>query len=253
MKSMAISSAAIFISVVTLFAAQAASAEPQPRADQRTITVNGDAEIKVEPDEIILTLGIETQDKDLARSKDLNDDIAGKLLAALRGLGIDRKHIQTDYLNIEPVYENYARPENFIGYFVRKTFVVTLKDISKFEDVLSASLDAGVNKVQGIQFRTTALRKHRDEARALAVKAAREKAIALAGELGQKIGEPYSISETGSGWYSWYGSAWWGGRGGGMFQNVSQNAGGGSLGDESVIAPGRISVNASVTVVFEMQ
>jgi len=105
-----------------------------------------------------------------------------------------------------------------------------------------------------VDFRTTELRKHRDEARALAIKAAQEKAAALAGELGQTIGQPITISENQSSWWSWYGS-WWGYRwGGSATQNVVQNAGGSgaTLGD-SALAPGQIAVNASVTVEFELK
>ena len=48
------------------------------------------------------------------------------------------------------------------------TFRITLKDTSKFEDVLTESLQEGANYVHGIEFRTTELRKHRDAVRALA-------------------------------------------------------------------------------------
>ena len=110
-----------------------------------------------------------------------------------------------------------------------------------------------MNYVHGVQFRTTELRKYRDEARALAIKAAREKAIALTEELGQQVGEPHSIHEDRSEWWSWYG-AWWGSRwGGGAAQNVIQNAGGGSFSTEGGMAPGQISVSARVTVSFEFE
>jgi Protein of unknown function (DUF541) len=54
--------------------------------------------------------------------------------------------------------------------------------------------------VYGIEFRTCGLRKHRDAARGLAIQAAREKAIALAGELGQEVGRPIDIREEYKGW-----------------------------------------------------
>ena len=63
----------------------------------------------------------------------------------------------------------------------------------KFEDLLSDALEAGVTHVQGIEFRTTELRKHRDRARSLALKAAQEKAELLADGAGRKIGKAISI------------------------------------------------------------
>jgi hypothetical protein len=129
---------------------------------------------------------------------------------------------------------------------------MTLRDLSRFEDLLSQALTAGVNYVQGIEFRTTELRKHRDEARALAIQAAREKATALAGELGQDVGEPQTIQEDQSGWWSGY-SAWWGSRWGGtMSQNVIQEMGGTGWTGGSSVAPGQIDVTARVTVSFEL-
>lgn len=221
--------------------------------DPRIITVTGDAEVRVVPDEVILTLGVETWDRDLDVAKSQNDERVKRVLALAQDYEIEPKHIQTDHISIEPRYHDNYEKRDFIGFFVRKTIVITLKDLSKFEDLLTSALGAGVNYVHGIQFRTTELRKYRDEARALAIKAAQEKAIALAEGLDQEVGEPRSIREDQSGWWSWYG-AWWGSRwGGGMAQNVVQNAGGGSFSTEGGTAPGQISVSARVTVSFELE
>jgi uncharacterized protein YggE len=248
-KFVAIASTAL-LAVLLLSAwteSQAASQEP------RRITVSGEAEVRVVPDEVILTLGVETWNKNLDVAKSQNDEIVKKVLTLTAEYGIKPEHVQTDYVSIEPRYrDGYYEPSDFIGYFVHKTIVITVQDLSKFEDLLSGALKAGVNYVQGIEFRTTELRQHRDEARALAIQAAKEKAIALAGELGQKVGDPLTIQEEQSGWWSSYG-AWWGSRwGGAMTQNVIQEAGGASVLADSSLAPGQIEVNAGVTVSFEL-
>ena len=143
------------------------------------------------PDEVILTLGVETWNKNMEIAKGQNDAIVARVFALADEYGIAPEHVQTDYVSIEPRYRNgYYDERDFIGYFVHKTLVITLRDLDKFEDLLADALEAGVNYVHGIQFRTTELRKHRDEARALAIRAAKEKAEALAGELGQEVGDP---------------------------------------------------------------
>ena len=115
------------------------------------------------------------------------------------------------------------------------------------------ALEVGANYVHGVQFRTTELRKYRDQARAKAIIAAKEKAVALAKELGQKVGQPRTINEGYGGWYSPYNSGWWGSYGyGGMTQNVVQNVGSGSSETEGTIALGMITVNAKITVTFEL-
>lgn len=227
--------------------AQPVSQEP------RVITVTGDAEVRVVPDEVILTLGVETWDKNLAKAKKQNDDIVAQVLALATEHGVAPEHVQTDYVSIEPRYRNgYYEERDFIGYFVRKTIVITLRDLARFEDLLADTLDAGVNYVQGIEFRTTELRKHRDEARALAINAAQEKASALAAELGQTVGEPQTIHEEHSGWWSPYSSWWRGHWGGAMAQNVVQEVGPLSPTAEGSVAPGQINVNARVSVTFEL-
>jgi uncharacterized protein YggE len=222
------------------------------KSEPRLITVTGDAEVRVVPDEVILTLGVETWNKDLNIAKQENDQRSQKIIDVGKKHKIDKKYIQTDYLSIEPRYEHSYERKKFIGYFVRKSIVMTLRDISKFESILSDVLEAGANYVHGVQFRTTELRKYRDQARLLAIKAAQEKAKALAKELGQKVGDPYSIQENPSGWWSWYNN-WWGSRWrGGMAQNVIQNVQSPSESDSS-IALGQIKINAKVTVSFELK
>jgi len=217
----------------------------------RLITVTGDSDVKVIPDEITLSLGVETWNKDLTIAKNENDQRIQKVVAAVRKLGIEQQHIKTDYVSIEPRYENQWQHQKFIGYFVRKTVVLTIRDIFKFENILSIVLEVGANYVHGVEFRTTELRKYRDQARLLAIKAAREKADDLAAALGQKVGRPNRIQEDHSGWWSGY-NAWWGSRWqGGTAQNVVQNA---SPSDgEGSIAVGQIKVNARVTVSFELE
>lgn len=221
--------------------------------EPRRITVSGEAEVRVVPDEVILTLGVETWNKDMSIATGENDRIVSEVLALAAGLDIPPEHIQTDYVGIEPRYrDSYYEERDFIGYFVHKTVVVTLRDLTKFENLLADSLQAGVNYVHGIEFRTTELRQRRDEARALAIRAAKEKAEALAGELDQQISDPLNIQEEQSGWWSGY-NAWWGSRwGGGMSQNVIQEIGGAAALADSSVAPGQINVNARVSVTFEL-
>lgn len=227
--------------------------EPSPG---RTVTVTGEAEIKVVPDEVTLTLGVENRSKDLSELKRQADLRLKDVLAAAQAQGIAAKDIKTDYLSLQPEYD-YSSTRTFIGYLQRTTVLVTLRDVAKFDALLTAMLKARVEYVHGIDFRTSKLRLHRDEARLLAIKAAKEKATALAGALGQKVGKPYSISEGAGGWWSSYGS-WWNrsGYGGQMgVQNVSQqapsNANAGATAEEA-LAPGTVSVRATVTVAFDL-
>ncbi len=246
-----VAGAALLVVVLTAWQSEAAPAVQS--ATPRIVSVTGEAEVRVVPDEVVLTLGIETHDNQLAVAKSQNDAIVQKVLALATEYGIAPEHVQTDYIGIEPRYPNgcYELCDP-IGFAVHKSVVIRLGDLTRFEDLLTDVLNAGVNYVQGIEFRTTELRKYRDEARALAVRAAQEKAAALAGELGEEAGKPQTITEQQSSWWSGYG-AWWGSRwGSAMTQNTVQEYQGGALGVDSSVAPGQISVRASVAVSFEL-
>ncbi|MCX7707259.1 MAG: SIMPL domain-containing protein [Anaerolineae bacterium] len=244
--------AVLLATSASVMPATAQTVVPPARSDARLITVTGEAEVNVVPDEVILTLGVETSNRQLRLAKNANDEIVKKVFAAAQAQGVAAKDIQTDYISIEPRYRDSYEQRDFVGFFVRKTVVITLRDVAKFEDLLSDVLDAGANYVHGIQFRTTELRKYRDQARSLAIQAAREKAVAMAKELGQQVGQPAAIREEQDNWWSGYG-AWWGaGYAGAMTQNVIQNAGNAAVLTDGPFAPGQIRVTARVTVSFEL-
>ena len=234
---------------VALCVASAASAQI-PAA--RTISVNGNAEVRVAPDEVILTIGVETDSKDITGARSENDSRVKAIAQALRTQGVSADHVKTEFLDLQPRYRDYDTRRDFLGYFARRSLVITIRDVSKFESVLSSVLGAGANYVHGIDFRTTELRKHRDEARRLALGAARQKAEAMAATMRVTLGEPMSIQEGYSGWWSPY-SSWWSPRyGGQMAQNVVQETGGRGAGADDALVPGQISVTATVNVTFEL-
>jgi uncharacterized protein YggE len=218
-----------------------------------TISVAGEAEVRVVPDEAILTLGIETWHHDLSTAKRRSDQRTAQIIDVARKYGLPEKYIKTDHISIEPRYRDSYYREDLEGYLVRKSIVLTVRDLETFDDLLTDAIDAGANVVLGIQFRTTELRKHRDRARELAIGAAREKAEDLAQVLDRGLGNPQSIQEEHVGWWSWYGAGWWGSHWNSASQNIVQNISGDSLPTDGSIAPGQITISAQVRVTFQLQ
>jgi len=249
----------LLIGLTTLPVLSATAQWQQPPAQ---INVAGSAEIKVAPDEVDLSVSVETRDASLDLAKQQNDQRVAKALDFLKHNGVKGKDIQTDYVSVEPVYDQRDRNDDYatqtkpLFYRVSKGIGIKLTNVSSFDGVLTGLIANGVNNVQGIDFRTSELRKYKDQARAMAIHAARDKAEAMAAELGVKVGKPYSINvnDTG-GWNSWMPNAGGGGGGFGRFagamQNVTQNGGGGENGP--TFAVGQISVSASVNVSFLIQ
>ncbi len=234
--------------IANLSLTQALSQAP---AQPPMISVSGSAEVKVAPDEIYLRVGVETRHDNLEEAKKQNDERVSNALAFLKASDVKGKDVQTDFISIEPTYDSNISRTKPVTYIVRKSIEVKLPKIGSFEGLLTGLLTNGVNNVHGIEFRTSQLRKHRDAARAMAIRAAKEKADTLASELGVKRGKVYSINANDwGGWWSSSGGYWGGRSGGGMFQNAVQNTGGASEVVEDTLSIGQISVSSSVNVSF---
>ncbi|MEI8376001.1 MAG: SIMPL domain-containing protein [Planctomycetota bacterium] len=246
----------LLTSLFVVFTASTLAAQQPPNLDQPKITVTGEALVYAKPDKIILNFGIETRDTQLLTAKRKTADIWKKAAAALKESGVPDKDVQTDYLSIEPRYKNYNEMEGPIGYVTRNMFVVTLADPAKVEVLISQMLEVGVNHVNGVEFQTTQFKQHRESARELALKAAREKADKMAAALGCAIGKPVAINETYGGG-SWYFSSWsgfgYGRSSGGMSQNVIQDQRGSGGENPESMALGKISIRAGVSVTFELK
>ena len=79
---------------------------PRPRL----ISVTGTAEVNVAPDEVVLSLGVESRDKDLALAKAQHDHRVKKLLAEAHDAGVEGKYIQTSMLQMRPDYSEEKVP-----------------------------------------------------------------------------------------------------------------------------------------------
>lgn len=218
----------------------------QASADPRLITVTGDADVRVPPDEVSITLGAEADDQDIAVAARKNAEQVRQVVAMAKEFNIDSKDIGTDQLSIDKQTEYVNGKNVFKGYAARRTISLRLKDLSRFEELLIAAMKKGATSIQGIQFCTSKLRMYRDQARAQAIKAASEKAADMSRLLLQRVGKPHSITENADGW-----SVWTGARGAlyGNAQSVAQAPG--SAGDSPGV--GLITVNAKVTVAFELE
>jgi uncharacterized protein YggE len=209
----------------------------------RLITVTGSADVKVVPDQVVVTLGVDTDNGDVGKAKADNDARVQKILALGQKYGIPAAHVQTDNLQIGVNYDDDSHPD---GYKVSQTLCFILSDATQVTPLLGDAIAAGANRVDGVAYQTTQLRKYRDQARQMAIQAAKEKATAMAGDLGQTIGTPLSINEGGEGdYYPQYGM---------QNQNIMQEEGGSSSSsDDGTVALGEIDVSANVTVAFELQ
>ena len=106
------------------------------------VSVTGDAEVKVIPNQVLLSLGVETRDRNLAPAKAKNDSAVRSVMNAISKFQIDPTDVQTDVIRVDIRYNSSV--ETVVDhYVVEKSIAITLKDVSKFEPLLSAVLEAG--------------------------------------------------------------------------------------------------------------
>jgi len=236
-----------------------AQAAPLPLAQaddgcnpDRSIQVSGAAVVYATPDRALLQLGVQSNARTPDAAQNANLQAVQAVTAAIKGLGIAANDVATDFYIVYPVYSDYSSLV-IQGYRVDNTVSITVRDVSQVDDVLLATLRAGANEVQDVQFYTSELRKHRDQARELAMIAAKEKAAAIADSAGAQTGCVLTISENS--WSQYYGS-WRGGRQAALWaQNVVQNAPseGVPLDDEAMVSLGQIVVRAEVSATYSLK
>jgi uncharacterized protein YggE len=218
----------------------------QNAPDRPLITVTGQAEILAVPDEVVFSVNATTVDKDLLIAQRKTDEVVRNVLALARKYQIPATQVQTGYISLEERYSNEAatrQPRVFLGYAVSKSVAIILRDVSKAEALLAEIFRTGITRINSVDFRTTQSRKLKDQARLMAIKAAQEKASALAREIGQSIGKAYTIVEQAMDTRRYA-------------SNVAMDSfiGEGTLSEEpSPIALGQISITARVVVSFELK
>ncbi len=229
---------------------------PQVACDsKRSIQVTGTAVVNVAPDRALIQLGVQSNGTTTATVEQMNSMTTQAVIRAVHSLAVDAADIATDVYVIEPVYESYD--SLYIkGYRINNVIAITLKDASKTSAVIGAALRAGANQVLGVDFYTSELRKYRDQARDMAMQAAREKAQALAGSAGAAAECVLTINEN-----SWsYYNGWWYGRNQGQnqwtqnaVQNIAPSSASSSSPDDEPISLGKISVKAEINATFSLK
>ncbi len=217
-------------------------AEAQCEQGPRQITVHGQGEILVAPDEAVIELGVQSIDADLEALRAKNSEIVRGAIQRIKELGVDLPDMQTGRIELDPIQQDRHKPAEVAVYECHTRIVVRLRDLSKFELVLATALKNGVNRLHGTHLTTSEQEKHCDKALLLALKAAKAKATKMSAELGQSIGQPLSVTEEHSGPKWSYGRS--------LFSVFSGSASGSEL---EGFAPGQILISARVLVSFELQ
>lgn len=201
------------------------------------IHVTGEGIVKVAPDKVTIKSQIEHEGQSATSVKSQNDEVVNKVIKYLKSEGIAEKNINTNYINLNKRY-NYN--DKTYTYVANQAISITLEDISKYESIMKGLLENGLNGINGIEFESSEIEKHKAEARRKAVLNAKEKAEALAKPLGQTVGKAYKISEGSSNNYQpVYGA-----------MRIKGSADESS--NQETMAPGEMEISIDVNVSFQL-
>lgn len=147
------------------------------------IKVTGEGELLVQPDSASVNVGVITENKELITAQQQNSVEVTKVINSLHGLGIPQNQLQTFDYRIESDYDYDQGKQIFRGYKITHLLQVKIEDLSMIGKVVDTAVKNGVNYVSNVQFKVKNKDSLYQQALALALNNAIEKAKTIAGTL----------------------------------------------------------------------
>jgi hypothetical protein len=169
----------------------------------RQVTVTGQGRIAYQPDEALVTLGVQI-DK-VAKPEDALNQLNTKvnnIIAAVKASGVPVENIQTQNYSLNPQYSYPSNAAPIVsGYSANEQLVIKVtgynQEPNKLSRAIAAASKAGANQINNLSFDASNLDDLKQQARVLAIKDARGKSQALATAAGVELEEIV-------GWYENY-------------------------------------------------
>ena len=163
------------------------------------IEVTGTGSAFGEPDLALLNMGVSVERTSVQKARDEAASAMQKVLDSLKENGVADEDIQTQRFTIQPQYDYIERKQVLRGYMVANTVSVKVRNLDIVGEIIDDAVAAGGDllRVHSITFTIDDPKELRSKARIEAMRDAKTKAEALAGEGEVKLGKPISISDTG--------------------------------------------------------
>jgi uncharacterized protein YggE len=231
--------------VVTLVALTAAGVaqQPEPRESKpRTVSVRGMGVVTTAPDQVRLTISVNTRGESAATAMSSASARTREILGILKAFGVEEKEIQTSRVTVTPVYdyEKRIQPPPIVGYTGTNEFTVLFKGklMDRAGEFIDRAVTAGAAGFSGLMYEASKQRELEREALKRAAIDAQARADVLAKELGATLGRVMSISESVGTAPQPYDR--------GMMATEA-------AGSAAPVMTGELSIRANVDVVFELK
>ncbi|MBS7540023.1 SIMPL domain-containing protein [Ancylobacter lacus] len=213
----------------------------QPLQRRPTLSVTGEGSASAVPDMATFSTGVVSEAKTAREALDANNAAVAATIAAIRAAGVEAKDVSTVGFSVQPQFANTKKDgvetSHIVGYEVRNTVSVRLRDFAGLGALLDQMVSAGANEVSSVQFGFAEPGKLEDAARTAAVKDARRRAEMIAEAAGLRIVRVVSLTESG----------------GPMPPPMPMLAMRAMKADAVPVAAGESEVRASVSAVFEIE
>jgi hypothetical protein len=166
-----------------------------------SVSVSGEGKVTIKPDIATFSIGVVKTSKDLGAAQKEAADIMTKATALLKEKGVAEKDIKTTAYNIYPQYDWRQSGRVFLGYEVRQTAEVKVRDLAKVGEILGAMGSVGANEIGSLAFSIDKPEQAKEEARTKAIADAKVKANRLSKDLGVRLKKIISYSESNGGGY----------------------------------------------------
>lgn len=160
--------------------------------NSNVLFVTGNSNTKVKPDKVILSLGVETNNKTANAALVANSKLMNKVSDVLKTAGVKENETSTSSFTISPNY-NYSRASDttgkITGFTVSNSIQIQSTNTRNVSKWIDAAISAGANTVNSVDFTLSA--KKLDETKNNLIKQAidnaRTKADIAASALGLKV------------------------------------------------------------------
>lgn len=156
------------------------------------IVVSGEGNVKIKPDEAVISIGSEIKGKDATEVKLENDKIISKMIAFLKKNKIEDKFYQSQNISLNRQHDYETKTDYFVA---SQILTIQLKDLSKYENIMFGLIEAGANTIYGVEFKSSKTASYETEARTKAVENAQNKANDYGKALNQPVGKAVYLSE----------------------------------------------------------
>jgi uncharacterized protein YggE len=177
---------------------------------QSIVSTSGTAIVKVNPDKVSVTIGVETRGETAEEAAAANAELMEKVIAALKEFGLSEDQISTNWYSVWPVYEYRSPPcieifpqppecapkNEIVGYAASNSVTVTMDADENVGELIDVAVAAGATNVNGAYFFVSNERQEelRQGLIADAIENARSRADKAAAAVGMEVNGIKSIN-----------------------------------------------------------